>query len=280
VQELEKRPATANHTPEPKTPAPRVYGASTPESFERAQKEQDRRRRQEVEAEQKRMTFEAAHRQESLVCPPSPDDDFFLQKQEEALRAQSYSSVNSNPTSQLTSPSDLQSPLSTTALSSTEQFFPSVPSLPALVSGASSVSADTEGEMLQQPGVVRQSEVVAGASTPDTVTPPSLSKEQSVEIETPTVEPTMLMPDDAILLSPDEDEGYQGDGDNASATFNDDSDSDEGLTMSRAKPKRKGTVIQSPAAVVLAGDARKMERRDTNASVGSTETAKKILIDP
>jgi SNF1-activating kinase 1 len=270
---LEERPATANKTPEAKTPAPRIYGASTPESFERAHNQLERKRKLEVETEKKRKELEkiALRHTETLpACPPSPDDELFAQQQEEAMRAQSYSSVNStSAVSQITSHSEVQSPISSTNLGSTEQFFPSVPSLPALISGSSSVSADTEGDMLQQPGFVQHPDTgFAGESTPETVTPPSVSKQPSVEVETPTVTAC----DDTILLSPDDDEGYHGDGDTTfMAEEDDDSDSDEGLTMSRTKPKSKISEV--------AAETKKIERRGTNASVGSTETAKKVVID-
>jgi [calcium/calmodulin-dependent protein kinase] kinase len=83
---------------------------------------------------------------------------------------------------------------------------------------------------------------------------------------------------DLVLLSPDEedDEGYNGDGDTTfTADDDDDSDSDEGLTMSRRKPK-----IQNPPSLVeVKLERNKLERRGTNASVGSTETAKKIVMN-
>jgi hypothetical protein len=271
---LDQRPSTANRTPEGKTPEPRVYGVSTPESFQRAQETLERRRKMAQGAEEERQQL-ARSAQENpelqAACPPSPDDEVFLKEQEEAKRAQSSSSVNSNSVeSQLTSLSDITSPISSDNLGSQEQFFPSVPSLPALVSGASSVSADPEGEMLQLPGVVQNPEMslnLTAESTPETLTPPSLSKQVSAEVETPTPEP----PEDAIILSPDvDDEGYIGDGD--TVEDDDDSDSDEGLTMTRSKPK-----TQSPLEVKL--DLKKIERRGTNASVGSTETAKKVMID-
>jgi serine/threonine protein kinase len=276
---LDERPSTANRTPEGKTPEQRIYGSSTPESFRRAQESLDRRRKTEEEVEEMRQLLAHSaqeHNEVQAPYPQSPDDEIFMKEQEEAKRAQSYSSVNSNSvTSQLTSPSDITSPISSDNfgsdnLGSQEQFYPSVPSLPALISGASSVSADPEGEMLQLPGEVRHPETgfnLTAESTPESLTPPSLSKHASAEVETPTVEPT----EDAILLSPDvDDEGYHGDGDNVED--DDDSDSDEGLTMTRSKPKK-----QIPLEGKL--DLKKVERRGTNASVGSTETAKKVLMD-
>ena len=48
--------------------------------------------------------------------------------------------------------------------STSDQPFPSDPSLPTLISGASSVSADNEGDFLAYPGVVRDSIEAAGGT--------------------------------------------------------------------------------------------------------------------
>ena len=269
---LEERPSTANRTPEGKTPLPRKYRASTPESFERAQAQLERKKKLEAEASQRKKDQSSLQHSEVPAnhCPPSPDDDTWIQKQEQAKRARSSSSVNSASayTSQITSPSDITSPMSSLNLGSSEQIFPSVPSLPALVSGASSVSADTEGDFLGRPGFVQPPETVLSSdTTPETLTPPLLSKESTGE-ETET--PRGTIDDDTIPIPLDsEDEGYNGDGDTAfTIKDDDDSDSDEGLTMTRSKPKKK-----------LAPESTAMARRGTNASVGSTETAKKVVVE-
>jgi serine/threonine protein kinase len=264
---LDDRPATANRTPEGKTPAPRVYGASTPESFQRAQEQLERRRKIEADANAKRLEFQSSNLKVETSapknCPPSPDDDEFAQRQEEAAkRARSYSSVNSTTVlSPITSPSDINSPISSVALGSQEQIFPSVPSLPALISGASSVSADGEGDMLYSPGVCPPETVYTAINTPDTLTPSVLSKESSTGVESP------ITSDDHYAIRPyadTDEEGYNGDGD-MSINADDDSDSDEGLTMIRKKPKTKFVGTNG--------------RRGTNASVGSTDTAKKVSVD-
>jgi len=162
------------------------------------------------------------------------------------------------------------SPFSSVTLSSSnlgssqEQFFPSDPSLPTLLSGASSVSADPEGEFLTHPGTVGG--IVS--ETPETVTPPSLSKQPSNEGDIST--PSSVDVDGPLMVADDDEEGYNGDGDLtlAPSAEEDDSDSDEGLTMTR----RKGRL----AATTVRPESRKLERRDTNASVGSTDTAKKV----
>lgn len=270
---LEDRPATANRTPEGKTPAPRKYGASTPESFQRAQEQLDRRRKMEADADAKRLEFHTSKLKIETTppqnCPPSPDDEIYAKKQEAAAkRARSYSSVNSTSIispCDVTSPSDVNSPISSVTLGSQEQFFPSVPSLPALVSGSSSVSADPEGDMLQDPGTCHSRTIY---DTTDTLTPPVFSK-QSSENETATIS------DDHVAIHPDaiydyadtDEEGYNGDGDNSMNADMEDSDSDEGLTMVRKTPKKTLPGMGSHG------------RRGTNASVGSTDTAKKVSME-
>jgi len=257
---LDERPATANRTPEAKTPAPRVYGISTPDSFARAQQELERKKKIEAGEEELANLKTKTPPPPSSNCPPSPDDDIFIQKQEQSHRAQSSSSMNSNGiVSQVNSPGDLVSPISSVNLSSQEHIFASVPSLPALVSSGSSVCADPEGDFLQQPGVVPQPQAaLSPGSTPEALTPPHLSKQTSHDEETPT--PSI----DSLPFEIGE-EGYDGDGDTTlTADDDDDSDSDEGLTMTRRK---------KPAAKLS------MSRRGTNASSGSTETAKKVAME-
>jgi len=214
-------------------------------------------------------------------CPPSPDDDALtdiMEQKEAANRARSYSSVNSSyitsqMTSQMTSPTDdLTSPSSSVNLGSKdqlEQFFPSVPSLPALVSGASSVSADTEGDMLAYPGIVHD-------SSPETLTPPSYrGKEQGSDRDGPTPMPTQS--EDPFFFSPEDEEGYNGDGDTPARKQvieeDSDDDSDEGLVMTRRKPKKQSTVTTTPKREV------ELVRRNTNGSTGSAGTAKKVVMD-
>ncbi|CZT44842.1 related to protein kinase PAK1 [Rhynchosporium secalis] len=293
---LDERPSTANKTPEGKTPVPRIYGASTPESYQRAQETLLRRRRLEEYADQKRREWTTDTPEKVPVCPPSPDDEIFARKQEATQRAQSCSSVNSSyMASAMTSPpsnvtSNVTSPLSSVNMGSQDQFYPSVPSLPALISGSSSVSADPEGEMLQHPGTVQQYPEygTTGEDTPEARTPPSLSKQitPDADAEIPT-----RAHEDAIFLSPThEDDGFNVDGDitftvDSDNEEDDDSDSDEGLTMMQSKPKTK--TMQSAASTSYTSSAkglrglerRKVERRGTGGSVGSTETAKKVVLD-
>jgi [calcium/calmodulin-dependent protein kinase] kinase len=73
----------------------------------------------------------------------------------------------------------------------------------------------------------------------------------------------------------EEDDGYHGDGDADTACTVDedsDSDSDDCLTMVKRKPAKKSPVSDRSSL-------KRLERRGTNNSVGSTETAKKIVME-
>jgi [calcium/calmodulin-dependent protein kinase] kinase len=174
--------------------------------------------------------------------------------------------------------------------------FQSDPSLPALLSSTSSVSADPEGEFLGNPGLVGRSSII---DTTDSLTPPAFAKESMsgfplegqgvhegvvpVRLDRAGGRPPLGI---RLPVSRCGSRGKQDDDDD------NDSDSDEGLTMARRKKKpAAATAAEAPVSAVgprdaqaaqahsverLVGNAR---RRDTNASVGSTETAKKVFVD-
>ncbi|KAG0645982.1 Serine threonine-kinase ssp1 [Hyphodiscus hymeniophilus] len=270
---LEERPSTANRSPEEgKSPLPRKYGTSTPETFERAQALLERKKKLEADAVQQEKDRPLPHQSEAQSdhCPLSPDDEIFIQREQDAKRERSTSSGNSTSayTSQVASPVDFTSPISSLNLGSSEQIFTSVPSLPALVSSASSDCPDFEGEFLGRPGFVQIPDtVLSSAPTPETITPPLLSKDSTGD-ETETQRGTS---DEDTIPNPldgEDEEGYNGDGDHTLPMEDDDSDSDEGLTMTRSKPKKR-----------LIPESTAMARRGTNASVGSTDTAKKVIMD-
>jgi len=140
------------------------------------------------------------------------------------------------------------------------------------------VSADLEGEFLGNPGVVGRSTVI---DTTDSLTPPAFAKESVSGFPLDSQEdfqgavPVRVKLDDRLtrpFLSTSassvasQEECEDGDGE--------DSDSDEGLTMA----KLKKTVAQPDLNCVgrLVSGSR---RRDTNASIGSTETAKKVTVE-
>ena len=172
----------------------------------------------------------------------------------------------------LTSPSEVASPVCITDLAGRHnhsQVFRSDPSLPALLSGASSVSADPEGEFLLRPGSVDRPSLI---DTTDSLTPPALVKEPIAGF------PLDELESDAVLFGKRPHPGVTSSPRSANAADEDEyaSDSDEGLVMARTKkrsPPRETTVSQQRGRNLSTP-----RRRDTQTSVGSTDTAKKVLM--
>ncbi|KKA28727.1 hypothetical protein TD95_004823 [Thielaviopsis punctulata] len=200
----------------------------------------------------------------------------------------------------MSSPSDISSPVSSGNLASDGQCggainvstFQSDPSLPALLSGASSVSADLDGEAFFSSKVDATSAIYR---TTDSSTPPAMAKDRmddfldiqrsesfvpvQLDVETrPPHSPTSVSSHShshshnqrlsissqihepkqtqAVLSLADEDEDA------------DDSDSDGGLTLPmRRRSRMPETHSRFPFPP---------RRRDTNASICSSDTAKKV----
>ncbi|EAA27566.1 serine/threonine protein kinase [Neurospora crassa OR74A] len=231
----------------------------------------------------------------SVPCPPSPGDNMFSRAQSrQGTIVWSSTTSMAALTSPLTSPSEAASPRYSSKQSLTkdavEQIlaFQSDPSLPALLSSTSSVSADPEGEFLGNPGVVCRSSLI---DTTDSLTPPAFSKEpvagfpleEQQEQVTPTAVPVCVTANKpAVKHNPvshvrAKSQYYRSHHDD------DDSDSDEGLVMARRK---KSPTISSPSPALTSKEPISMgrlvngtRRRDTNASVGSTDTAKKLVVE-
>ncbi|KAK4155059.1 hypothetical protein C8A00DRAFT_42289 [Chaetomidium leptoderma] len=188
-----------------------------------------------------------------VPCPPSPDEESFspmpLSRGETIATGKSSSSTSMGALmTPLTSPSESASPIfglnnqMTKEVADRMLAFQSDPSLPALLSSTSSVSADLEGEFLGNPGLVGRPSVI---DTTDSLTPPAFAKEpmSGFPLDAPDegVVPVNLNNAGAhapagIRLPPsrkgsrsytdDEDDDY-------------DSDSDEGLTMAIASRNKK-----------------------------------------
>ncbi|CAK7228729.1 hypothetical protein SBRCBS47491_007005 [Sporothrix bragantina] len=251
---------------------------------------------------------------EGIPSPPSPRQLAFasadrpttaneLQTATSSSSASLEEGYNQTP---LTSPSEMthhsfvgSHPGHRKSSSNAMMTFQSDPSLPALLSGASSVSNDIEGDFLGNPGVVG---VADGPSleVSDSLTPPALGKE-------PAAFP--LDQADQGHEGHDQDglKGQQGWGsggaipielDNKSSSRtplatpvrgnsrcftdeDDDSDSDGGIIMmAKAKKKVSTPLVQHNASGNAgrpnASTAHMARRRDTNTSIGSTDTAKKV----
>ncbi|KAI0484221.1 kinase-like protein [Xylariaceae sp. FL0804] len=260
---------------EPDTP-PRDSKPSTPMSFARGQEQIVKRQIREKEEQTKKVELVCSHQSPSQ----SPGlhfrmDDEVFEKSGIPSRPDTAANITSVSTdsmvirlggfSQAMSPINLvNSPGQTNDM----QVFRSDPSLPALLSGASSVSADAEGDFLLRPGSVDRPSLI---DTTDSLTPPALVKEPITGFPMGEDEQyqTLILPrsneiDAALLLSSKAIEDDDG------------SDSDEGLTM--AKPKKRDVSrdvsISPPAGKAMPS----MKRRDTQTSIGSTETAKKVLM--
>ncbi|KAK2589709.1 hypothetical protein QQS21_012611 [Conoideocrella luteorostrata] len=222
-------------------------------------------------------TVEPAH----IPCPPSPPsadarnwhDDKTPSRGNTITTTQSSSMESMDGMgTPLTSPSDTTSPANAESAKITSDpllVFQSDPSLPALLSGASSVSADMEAELLGRPGVVPgQSSRHEGSS--EAVTPPAFEKEPAIS---PMFEHPPTMESDSLRLHLEHDRAHASEDVNSSTSHVDeDDDSDEGIFLI-AKSKKK----TSPTS---ASHSRPYEtkRRDTSASTASNETAKKVSV--
>ncbi|PSS00580.1 hypothetical protein BD289DRAFT_361026 [Coniella lustricola] len=289
VVKIEERPVTAHRVKEleGKTPAPRNYNNSSPATFERAKL--DQRRREILEHEERiqqldlqpPIEIDAAH----VPCPPSPDDHGFLigetpsRTTTGSTRSYSHSVSGNFNATPWTSPSVVTSPVSCTTSASQkdlmEAVFQSDLSLPALLSGASSVSADPEGDLMGDPTSFHRTAV---PKMPSPMSKASMVKDSDAGYPTETV---AFSDPDETAVHVDDLEADSLSISTATATplasrslhDGDDTDSeDEGLVMGR-RSKKAAAATDSPKHIF------KPRRRGTNASVGSTDTAKKILCD-
>lgn len=269
--EFDRRPMTSHWAlqMEGKTPPPRIYNSSTAESFARAQ--QHTIRQQIRETEQLTGHDNAAFPKYTAPIPSCslpPDRKATPEGRQPPFRvdtAGTLTTTNSASTgtlcTPLTSPSAVASPICIENLP--QQSFRSDPSLPALLSGASSVSADAEGDFLLRPGSINGSSFL---DTTDSITPPALGKEpvEGFPLRVDGRYHTLLSGAPPELNVAEDDEGS-------------DSDSDGGLTM--AKSQRRAL----PKEHVNSQRFRRIaypKRRDTETSitsVSSTETTKKFI---
>lgn len=291
VVKVEERPLTAHriNDVESKASPPRIYNTSTMESFARAHEMSCRRAKLKDEREVEIHDLQPAAEIDAAVvpCPASPDDDEFTDSKapsREETSSTAFSSMSSSGdaiATPWTSPSVVTSPVSYTTSASHKDLadavaFQSDPSLPALLSGASSVSADAEPEILRVPESVSRSSVL---ETSDSLTPPALGKEpiEGFPMEDAALDYCSAYESARIHLVTDHDPGRIG---RSASTppetrpFDDDDDEsdsdDEGVLMMGRHSKKSSSLRDSPKHSFGS------RRRGTNASAGSTDTAKKI----
>ena len=279
--ELGQRSASTRHFSSMATITlpPRVYNPTSPEAYARVQEQVIRRQREEIDERTRCQGTAASYNDLDpafIPCPPSPDDEFGADSHPPPSRGNTSRTGNSSSASlggtmtPLTSPSEVASPICTNELAgrrNDSHVFRSDPSLPALLSGASSVSADPEGEFLLRPGSVDRASLV---DTTDSLTPPALMKEPIAGFPLDELEP------DALLFNRRH-HGVTSSPRSTNATDDDEyaSDSDEGLVMARSKkkgPPRDSAISQ------MGRNLSTPRRRDTQTSVESTDTAKKVIM--
>ncbi|KAK8086688.1 serine/threonine-protein kinase ssp1 [Apiospora phragmitis] len=224
---LDNRPLTSQKVlqMDAKTPPERVYKASTPESFARAQEQMQRRQHREHEEQARRQQSEASQRDVDPACVPCP-----LRALHHPMMRQIWKNRRLHLDATLSGrfPSVAASPVR----KGDSPIYRSDPSLPALLSGASSVSADTEGDFLLRPGSVNRPSLI---DTTDSLTPPAMAKEPMAGFPLETLEDEhafhLRMASSTRAMRPSSVFSSQG-------VDDDDSDSDEGVLM--IKPRKKG----------------------------------------
>ncbi|KAI0970975.1 hypothetical protein F4678DRAFT_462110 [Xylaria arbuscula] len=271
--ELDRRPMTSHQVSEMerKRPSMKANNSSTTESFAQAHHNTLRQQIHESEEQTKHHTIISRE-----FMPP--DSSFPLSSDDAVNMENRQSSSRFDPTGNLATSasastgafcSPLTSPISIENLP--QQSFRSDPSLPALLSGASSVSADAEGDFLLKPGSFDRPSLI---DTTDSLTPPALGKEPSEGFPLGEDEQFQTLfpgPRHQITASTLPSSNVVDDNEDS------DTDSDGGLIM--AKSKRRAPPKEHVSSPIF-GKIANPRRRDTQTSVtsiGSTETAKKVV---
>ena len=199
---LRERPSTS---PVPRRPR-HQSSTSSAESFQRAEDQNARRLQLEIDRVSERRSSRAYLIEE---CPPSPDDEIFFAKQreEDAHRQQAAATLSGYAPSP---PAPMLSSSSEDHFTSGMSQSTSHPSIPSVMSGASSLSTATDEGLLHQKDSI--SPVPPLLRTHDTITGGPSRKAAAI--------------DDA------DEEGYVGDRDKCDNDDEDDeSDDDEGITF-------------------------------------------------
>lgn len=259
-----------------KSPLPRKHTNSNPESFINAQ--EAAARHHERGLEQSTGTIRYDDPNSSSNSPPSPIHGSWPEYSANPTRGNTLTTVKSSSTDSmeamgmgtpLTSPSEVTSPISTYVPTKTgSEHFRSDPSLPALLSGSSSVSADMDADYLNRPGAVSSRPSLL--ETTDSLTPPADLKEPTEGFPLgQAFDGESAMEDGSVRLhlhpAPPM---AQSNGPPSNDGDDDDDGSDDGLLL-MAKSKRKTGVTSAPRSI-------EPKRRDTNISTTSVETAKPV----
>ncbi|KAJ6439398.1 serine/threonine-protein kinase ssp1 [Purpureocillium lavendulum] len=218
----------------------------------------------------------------NIPCPPSPNLRALEEHPEVPPRGNTMTSCKSSSMDSmecigtpLTSPSETTSPVATDVppknIPHNMLIYRSDPSLPALLSGASSISADIEGELLGKPGVVDSRSPRLDSSDP---TPPALAKEGLALNQ--VFENGSAMESGPLAVHVPAAKSESRSAVAAEDTHPDDADedgSDEDILVMAKSRKRNSLLPRAPSSRPF--EAR---RRDTGASTASNETAKKVPV--
>ncbi|WZH39269.1 CAMKK kinase [Fusarium acuminatum] len=217
----------------------------------------------------------------SFSCPPSPIQEEWT-RDEFLPRADTMPTTKSSSVDSMealatpsTSPSEVTSPVSalpsTASTSERMLAFQSDPSLPALLSGASSVSADMEAELLCKPGIVSAHPQLL--ETTDSLTPPAFDKEPDSYPIDQFYDNHHAMDGGSLAVHLD---GSARDSITSTPVarpveddFDDEGSDDDGILLMASSKKKPVQTTSRPRAPGP-------RRRDTNISIASTETAKKV----
>lgn len=187
---------------------------STPETFQRAQEQNYRRHILETEREAQPWPQNTIL--PSYLCPPSPDDETFYAQQQAQQQQHHVPSHEEAPPLTATSSSDDQFP------SCISESY-SHPSIPSVVSGASSLS--TVPELYHQTTETPSKLPLSAYARPDIAVPVMSTKSPPPRSTTD-----------------DDEAGYNGDGDGNGANNDEDDDDeseDEGIMFGSKKPRAK-----------------------------------------
>ncbi|KAI0535860.1 hypothetical protein GGR58DRAFT_421180 [Xylaria digitata] len=272
--EPDRRPMTSHRAmqTEGKPLSSRAYNASTAESFAQAQQHMVQPQIRDSEGQTKPSNT-SSHKLTSPTPPRplSPNDEVTTETRQSPSRVDTTGTFSTSTSTSTSTGGPFRTPLTSpiSIENLPQQSFRSDPSLPALLSGASSVSADAEGDFLLKPGSLDGPSLI---DTTDSLTPPALGKEPDGFPLRMDEQYQTLVPGKphqiatSTLLSPN----IIGDNEDS------DSDSDGGLTM--AKPRRRALPKEhaSPSAFGRMANPKRRDTQTSVTSIGSTETAKKV----
>jgi len=174
----------------------------------------------------------------------------------------------------LTSPSETTSPVATDIPPKNAPhhmlIYQSDPSLPALLSGASSISADIEGELLCKPGVVNSRSPRLDSSDQ---TPPALAKDALAMDQDRVFENDTAMESGPLHIPAAEPKSPSTIAADSHPDDADEDGSDDDILVMAKSRKRTSLLPRAPTSRPF-----EAKRRDTGASTASNETAKKVPV--